>query len=311
MVADEYIVGKPARISREAPVLVLHHGHEFIRPGSAANVAFNLASLGAETFVTGAIGPDPMGEKLTQTLASLDIDVGGLIVCPDRATDTKTRIIGRGDQEIQQQIVRIDRIDSSAMRAEETTALIAFLHATLPSVDAVVISDYENGVIGPAVLADLLPAARKLDIVIAVDSHGDLFRFKGVTFATPNQPEAESTLGITIHGENDLEAAGEKLRSGMEAEGVLITRGSQGMSLFQRGFPATHLQPANLHEVFDPTGAGDTTCAVFTLAVLAGASMDQAAILGNLAAGEVVKRLGAATIDAETLAGIARATAIQ
>jgi rfaE bifunctional protein kinase chain/domain len=215
-------------------------------------------------------------------------------------------VIGRGDQEIQQQIVRIDRIDSARVDGPSSVRLIASIEECLESVDALLISDYENGVISSEILERALPRARQRDLVIAVDSHGDLFRFKGVTVATPNQPEAEATLGRAITTREQLEEAGEELRAGMDAHGVLITRGSQGMALFERDRPPFHLAPTNLREVFDPTGAGDTACAVFTLALLAGSDMAGAAILSNLAAGEVVKRLGAATLSAEDLEEVMR-----
>lgn len=308
MVADEYILGKPARISREAPVLILHHSEEFVCPGGAANVANNLKALGAETVVAGVIGRDHSGKRLQQTLSDLGIDTGGLLIDENRRTATKTRVVGRGEQEIQQQIVRIDRVDDSLVDGPVESGLLAAIHDAVSRVDAVVISDYENGVISPAVLAEALSAAKKRELVIAVDSHGNLFRFKGVTVATPNQPEAEATLGRLITSKADLEEAGERLRDGMEAQAVLLTRGSQGMSLFERGQPAQHLMPTNLREVFDPSGAGDTACAVFTLALLAGTSMLDAAALSNLAAGEVVKRLGAATISANDLEQAAKSS---
>lgn len=301
MVADEYIVGRPARISREAPVLVLHHSEQFLCPGGAANVAHNLAALGAATHVAGIIGSDPAGAQLHETLSRFGIDTRGLIVDSNRPTATKTRVIGRGQQEIQQQIVRIDRVDNSILDGRVSDRLIAGIRAALQSMDAILISDYENGVISPEVLAETLPEAKRRKLVVAVDSHGDLFRFKAVTVATPNQPEAESTLGRSIRSMADLECAGQDLLTGMEAQGVLITRGSEGMSLFERGHPSQHLSPTNLHEVFDPNGAGDTACAVFTLALLAGSSMADAAVLSNLAAGEVVKKLGAATISGAAL----------
>lgn len=301
MVADEYIVGKPARISREAPVLVLQHMEEFVRPGGAANVASNLAALGAVTHVAGVIGDDAMGAKLRATLSGLNIKVDGLITDAHRETATKTRVVGRGTQEIQQQIVRIDRMDNTSVDAASSERLINAIERCLDSVDAMVLSDYENGVISPEVLERALPAAQARKLIIAVDSHGDLFRFKGVTVATPNQPEAEGSLGRAIVSEEDLERAGEELRLGMDAQGVLITRGSQGMSLFEQDKPVTHFPPTNLREVFDPTGAGDTACAVFTLALLAGTDMPTAAELSNIAAGEVVKRLGAATLDIHAL----------
>ena len=305
MVADEYIVGRPMRISREAPVLVLHHSEDFVRPGGAANVAYNLAALGAKTSVAGVIGDDGPGQRLRQALCDLDIDTSGLLIERGRSTATKTRVVGGGAQEIQQQIVRIDRVDVSEMARETSDRLIAVVGTALERVDAVVISDYENGVISPSVLQSCLPAARSKDVLIAVDSHGDLFRFRGATIATPNQPEAEATLGWQITDRQTLERAGRDLLDGMGATGILLTRGSEGMSLFERDEPAQHLAPSNLREVFDPTGAGDTTCAVFTLALLGGAPMIDAAMLSNLAAGEVVKKLGAATVTLEDLGRLA------
>lgn len=310
MVADEYIVGKPARISREAPVLVLHHSEEFLCPGGAANVAYNLAALGAETYVAGVIGDDVTGAQLTRQLMDLNIGAEGLLTDPDRPTATKTRVVGRGEQEIQQQIVRIDRVDTSNLEDSLSGKLVDAIHSLLPRVDGIVISDYENGVISPGVLEAILPLAKQNDLVIAVDSHGDLFRFKGVTVATPNQPEAEATLHRHIESQADLEQAGDDLIQGMGARGVLLTRGSKGMSLFEQNEPPYHLPPANLKEVFDPSGAGDTACAVFTLALLAGASMRDAAVLSNIAAGEVVKKLGAATIGAADLEEAVRQAAV-
>lgn len=301
MVADEYIVGRPARISREAPVLVLHHSDEFVRPGGAANVAYNLAALGATTVVAGVIGQDQSGDRLKDALSQLGIDTSGLLTEEDRRTATKTRVIGRGTQEIQQQIVRVDRVDESELKERTSSRLIAEVNDALSEVDAVVISDYENGVISPKVLESCLPAAAKKGVMVTVDSHGDLFRFRGATIATPNQPEAEATLGRHIDDLATLEKAGQDLLTGMDASGILLTRGSEGMSLFEREQPAVHIAPTNKREVFDPTGAGDTTCAVFTLALLSGARMLDAARLSNLAAGEVVKKLGAATVTVQDL----------
>ncbi len=303
MVADEYIVGRPARISREAPVLVLHHSDEFICPGGAANVAFNIASLGAQTHVVGVVGSDINGRRLIDRLCDLGIDTSGIFVDDKRTTATKTRIIGRGSQEVQQQIVRIDRVSPAPLDDLLSKRMIDFVSSLLPTIDAVLISDYENGVISPMVVSACLPEARRHEVMVTVDSHGDLFRFKGATVATPNQPEAEATLHRTIDGIDDLEQAGSELLNGMQATAVLLTRGSEGMSLFTADSASpVHLHPSNLKEVFDPTGAGDTTSAVFTLALLSGASIIEAAILSNLAAGEVVKRLGAATISQQELA---------
>jgi rfaE bifunctional protein kinase chain/domain len=297
MVADEYVVGTPARISREAPVLVLQHTEEFLRPGGAANVAHNLAALGADARVAGVIGDDSRGAGLRELLSAAGIDAAGLIVDGSRCTATKTRIVGRGTQEMQQQIVRIDRVNRVEIDAPVADRLLSVIDGQMGGLDALIISDYENGVISPHVIERVVPGACGRGLAVVVDSHGDLFRFKGVTGATPNQPEAEATLGRRIEDNASLEEAGEDLRREMDAEGVLLTRGNQGMTLFERGQRPRHLTPTNVREVFDPTGAGDTASAVFTLALVAGASMAEAALLSNMASGEVVRKLGAATID--------------
>lgn len=310
MVADQYIIGKPSRISREAPVLVLEETESVVRPGGATNTAANLRSLGGSTAVAGVIGDDEMGRTLVRTLQHAGIDTEGLIVDGSRPTSTKTRIVGKGVQEIQQQIVRIDRVDHNILRPADRDRLIRFVCDTLDRIDALIISDYENGVISPEVVKACLPETRRRGLVTIVDSHGDLFRFAGVTAATPNQPEAEETLGRPIRTTQDLEQAGEEIRRRMDARGVLITRGSEGMALFEEGRPMLSLPIALAHELDarDPTGAGDTVSAVFTLALTSSATMREAAFLANLAGGEVVKKMGTATVDPDTLIAAAART---
>lgn len=310
MVADEYITGRPERISREAPVLVLTYAGRSIRPGGATNAAHSSSRLGAQTSVVGVIGDDEMGRHLRTTLQGLGIRTDGLIVDPHRPTSTKTRILGKGVQEVQQQIVRIDRIDERPVDGPLRDRMIDAACAALEEVDALVISDYENGVIGGEVIEACLPRARERGVVVTVDSHGDLFRFRGVTAATPNQPEAESTLGRSLRSDDDLLRGGTELLEAMEAEGVLITRGSEGMVLIQRNMEPYSL-PVSFKEdweVVDPTGAGDTVAAVFTLAVAAGASMRTAAFLGNAAGGAVVRRVGPATLTKDELCAAATRT---
>lgn len=303
MVADEYLIGRPSRISREAPVLILHYTDSFVRPGGATNTAYNLRALGAQAEVVGAIGADGMGSRLRGELERVGIGTAGLVVDEDRPTSTATRVLAKGVQEVQQQIVRIDRIARDPVDGEVRARMIAAVRDALPRVDALLISDYENGVISPEVLDVCLPEARRLGCRIIVDAHGDLFRFRDITAATPNQPEAESTLRRTIEGEDELRAAGGELLAGMRAEGVLITRGSEGVALFEAGGAVTTFPAAVVHaqEVVDPTGAGDTVAAVFTLALCSGASMRAGAYLANVAGGEVVRRLGAATLCGDEL----------
>jgi rfaE bifunctional protein kinase chain/domain len=302
MVADEYVLGRPARISREAPVLILHHTESFVRPGGATNVAYNLSRLGAHAAVVGVVGDDEMGRELRRVLDEVGIDTTCLLADPHRATSTKTRVVGRGTQQVNQQLVRIDRVDTSAVSAELRDRMIESVCGTLDSVGALLVSDYEIGVISPELIAACLPSARERGIAIVVDSHGDLLRFQGVTAATPNQPEAEATLGEPLEDEASLDRGGARLLERMGAGGVLITRGSEGVALYERGRDPYRLPVAQDGGfVVDPNGAGDTVAAVFTLALLAGGSMRQGAYMGNVAGGEVVRRLGAAALTPEEL----------
>jgi D-glycero-beta-D-manno-heptose-7-phosphate kinase len=302
MVADEYIIGRPERISREAPVLVLTHHDGYTVPGGATNPGVNARTLGGEVFLAGVIGDDAAGERLRQRLAAYGVHMEGIFGEPGRPTSTKTRVLAGGTQLVQQQIVRVDRIDGSDLGEDCLRKIIGYLGEIIPTVDALIISDYENGVINRAIIEASLPLARELGKVVTVDSHGDLVRFHGATALTPNQPEAEATLGMRITDVASLERAGARLLEETAAGGVLITRGSEGMSLFERGKGPVHMPASNLTEVYDPTGAGDTVAATFTLALTAGATMREAAVLSNIAAGLVVRRIGCATNTPEELA---------
>lgn len=298
IVADEYLMGRPERISREAPVLILHYTDSFVRPGGATNTAYNLSSLGARTSVVGVIGDDEMGRRLRQVLDTACISTKGLIVDTGRPTTTATRVIAKGTQEAQQQIVRIDRVDGSVVNGAVRDSMITSIREIIREVDTLLISDYENGVISQEIIDETLPLARDRRLTVTVDAHGDLFRFRGITAATPNQPEAERTLNTSIRTPEELVRVGEALVEGMDARGVLITRGSEGIALFERD-QSPYFSPVALSQdlqVVDPTGAGDTVAAVFTLALAGGASMREAAYFGNVAGGQVVRKWGAATL---------------
>src|SRR5437016_2520831 len=241
MVADEYLIGRPKRISREAPVLILDLYEERVVPGGATNVAVNARTLGAEVFLTGVVGDDLPGQRLRQAISEFDMHQEGLFSDTKRPTSTKTRIMAGSTQLVRQHIVRIDRVDTSEVDGPCKGQIIEYIKYMLPTIDAVMLSDYENGVISPDIIEACVPAARALNKRIVVDSHGSLFRFQGVTALTPNQPEAELTLGVTITTLAELNEAGQRLLEGSHAQGVLITRGSEGMSLFEVGKPPLHL----------------------------------------------------------------------
>lgn len=299
MVADEYLIGNPSRISREAPVLILELNEERTIPGGATNVAVNACTLGAEVFLAGVVGDDLPGQRLRRAIAELGMHQEGLICDTKRPTSTKTRIMAGSAQVVRQHIVRVDRVDTSEVGEPSRGQIVEYIQQALPAVDAVMLSDYENGMISPAVLDCCLPLAHAQGKVIVADSHGKLSRFQGVTALTPNQPEAELAAGMTIHNEDDLNEAARRLLRDTRARSILITRGSEGMSLFVTGKEPLHLPIYPLDhrssEVFDTNGAGDTVAATFTLALTAGASFAEAAYLANAAAALVVRRLGCAS----------------
>jgi rfaE bifunctional protein kinase chain/domain len=302
MVADEYIFGAPQRISREAPVVILEFSRRIMVPGGATNVAVNLRALGAQVAVVGVIGADDAGIELRGALEALGIDTRGLIVDSKRPTSTATRIIGGGVQVVQQQIVRIDRIVSELVVGKAKDDLLHALDQALPTTTGVILSDYEHGVLDPSITVRCLADATRRGLVSTVDAHGDLLRFKGVTLATPNQPEAEVAVGRRLTNDVDLRAACQELLDGMDAAGIIITRGAQGMVGLDDLGRFNILPAYNLVEVRDATGAGDTVASTATLALCAGGTLAEAAVMGNAAAALVVRHFGAATVTPPELA---------
>jgi rfaE bifunctional protein kinase chain/domain len=304
MVADEYLIGNPTRIAREAPILILELSEERIVPGGATNVAVNARTLSSDVFLAGVVGEDVPGQSLRRAISELGMHQEGLVTDPARPTSTKTRILAGSSQIVQQHIVRIDRVDTSEVGEPSKGRILDYIRQVLPSIDAVIMSDYENGMISPDIINTCIPMARALHKIVVVDSHGSLSRFQGVTALTPNQPEAELSLGMTIRSAADLDEAGRRLLEGSHAQGVLITRGAEGMSLFEAGKAPLHLPVHRLDhasEIVDTNGAGDTVAATFTLALTTGASMAEAAYIANAAAALVVRRLGCASNTPEEL----------
>lgn len=309
IVADEQVVGRAATVAREAPVLVLEEDERTILPGGATNAAANAAALGAAVSVCGVLGDDAMGELLRERLRAAGIDVAGLVVDPARPTTTKTRIWAGGlQQQVQQLLMRVDRVSrqpvAGAVLESLMTRLREGLRPTAGRPGAVVMSDYENGVMHRTAVSEGIALARQAGAIVVADAHSDLLRFKGVTALTPNQPEAEATLGRSITSPAELDRAGADLLAGSEAEAVLMTRGREGMALYTHDSAPLHLPAQPSSGVADPTGAGDTVAAVFTLGLAAGGSSREAAVLANLAAGVVVAKVGTATVSAGELLAV-------
>ncbi len=301
LIADEFLNGEVTRISREAPVLILRHRATDVVPGGAANAAANMASLGGRVEVVGVFGQDVSGETLAESMLERGIDTSGVVIDPDRPTTTKTRISASSQQSVNQQIVRVDRESHEPLSPELEDAVIAVLEERIPQIDALLISDYGNGVLTPRVVSAALDLVRRHGKLVTVDAQGDLSVFKGVAALTPNQPEAEGVVGFPIVDQDSLKRAGQRLLEMTEAQAVLITRGGNGIAVFEANGEITQIPAFNRTEVFDVTGAGDTVVGTLTLALAGGASYVEATILANLAASIVVRRFGTSTTTVEEM----------
>ena len=299
---DEYISGQATRLSREAPIPVLEFIGRRYLPGGAANPANNIVALGSRAEQVGVIGQDEAGRTLLAKLREVGIGTEGVVTDPSRPTTTKTRIVAQGSLRFPQQLARIDRLDRRPLDEEVERQVVARLRALAPQADAILVSDYRTGLVTPAVVEACLELAMKSRKLITVDSQGGLHKFKGFHLIKCNHHEAEAVLGHPLRSEEDFKGALERFLEELSARAVLITRGPEGMSLLGRGQPYAHIPAANVSEVFDVTGAGDTVIAVATLALAAGLDLLSAAHLANYAAGLVVRRLGNATATQEELA---------
>ena len=305
LIADEFIYGEVARVSREAPVLILKYDATEIVAGGAGNAANNVAALGGRARLAGVVGTDPEGQRL---LKSFDrgVDRTPVIRSKGYRTPIKTRILAGGIHAARQQVVRIDRETGWPVTEDIGQALAKKLPALVESCDAVLLSDYGSGLITPAlagIVRDALARrSRRRPIPILIDSRYRLLDYQNLTMCTPNESEVEQALGIHIDDDlAALEKAGRLLLKKTRMNGVLITRGSRGMALFQPKQETIHIPIFGPSEVTDVTGAGDTVNATFGLALAAGASLYEAARLANYAGGLVVMKRGTATVAAREL----------
>ena len=301
MIADVYLTGKIARISREAPVLVLEHQDERIVAGGASNVVHNVATLGGKAAAIGVVGDDKAALGLRAILSSRGVDLSGLVADAARPTTAKTRVIAGGRATVSQQIVRIDKEDRSPLSPEILAQLRECALAAVQTAEGVVLSDYGGAALAGALAADVIAACRKRGVPTIVDSRYSIRRFTGVDYVKQNDAELADAMGESFSDEAALCAAGEKLRAELSAKGVLVTRGEKGMTLCLAGGRAVHVPVLDKSEVFDVSGAGDTCVAAFILAVAAGASPEDAARLSNIASGVAVRKMGTATVSAEEL----------
>jgi rfaE bifunctional protein kinase chain/domain len=290
LMMDKYIWGDVTRISPEAPIPVVVAKNDTSCLGGAANVGHTLQNLGAVPILTGIVGRDKEGDWIRKTVT----DNRGIFISRTRPTTVKTRVIAH-----HQHVVRVDLEEKKSISPQLTEKIYRFIRQE--KFDALIISDYNKGLITNSLLQKLLSFALQEKIPVFVDSKGEHFlSFSPVTLITPNHIEAESLVHHACITDQDVEKAGETILSKISAKYLILKRGEQGLSVFERGKKPLHV-PTLAKEVYDVTGAGDTVIAVSSLALLAGASIQEAALLANIAAGIVVGKLGTATLSSDEL----------
>src|ERR687889_128451 len=296
LVLDHYLVGDAGRISREYPVIILNHERDEYRPGGAANTIANLTALGAKVVPAGWIGADGPGDQLVKILEAAGCATGGVVRDPTAHTVTKSRIVAGGTQGggLGQHLLRVDQLGAGGPGEAAESELVRNVEQRADEVDGFVLSDYGHGALTPRVAETMIRLSE--DRYVGLDSRHRVLSYPGVTAATPNLEETAEATGLDLENETEIEEAGALVRAKLDAEALLITRGGDGMSLFESGSEPVRIPVANKSEVFDVTGAGDTVVAAFTLARLAGGSYLEAAHLANAAGGISVRRAGATPV---------------
>jgi D-glycero-beta-D-manno-heptose-7-phosphate kinase len=305
LIADEFIYGEVARVSREAPVLILRYDATEVVAGGAGNAANNVSALGGRARLVGLVGGDVEGRRLLTSFHPR-VDRTHVIRTHGYRTPIKTRILAGGVHAARQQVVRIDRDSDWPLDEHVSDALTKKIGPLLKDCDAVLLSDYGSGLITPqlagAVKRVLAQRPRRRPVPVLVDSRFRLIDFRGLTTCTPNEAEVEQVLGIRLdESPRALERAGRSLLRRTRMQAVLVTRGSRGMALFEPMRRTVHIPIFGSDEVTDVTGAGDTVIATFALALSAGASFYEAARLANYAGGVVVMKRGTATVLASEI----------
>jgi D-beta-D-heptose 7-phosphate kinase/D-beta-D-heptose 1-phosphate adenosyltransferase len=299
VVLDEYLWGDVDRVSPEAPVPVVHLRDESTVLGGAGNVVRNVVALGGRCRFCSVVGDDVAGARVLDLLKELEVDTEGTVVVPGRPTTRKSRVVARS-----QQIVRFDRETTEPIPTGAVRALLARVEAALASADAVVLEDYAKGLLTRGTIAKVMKRATAAGVPVAIDPKHDLASYRGASLLKPNLRETEALTGVDVRGSDDLARAVAKLRKRVGDVDIVVTRGSEGMTCFAAGERAGRDVHTLAREVFDVQGAGDTTIAALELARAAGASLLEAAVVANAAAGVVVGKIGTATVTRDEIRGI-------
>jgi D-beta-D-heptose 7-phosphate kinase/D-beta-D-heptose 1-phosphate adenosyltransferase len=296
VILDWYWWGQASRLSPEAPVPVVRKQRTTLQPGGAGNTAANLAALGARVTLFGVTGKDSHADELRTALTAHGVDAGGLVVDPSRPTTTKTRVIAA-----HQQVVRVDEESTGPISEAIAADVLKAVRNELVSAAAIVISDYAKGFLTPPLLDAVIGEARRAGKRVFADPKGaDAARYRGVFLLKPNRLELGLLTGLPTETHVEVLAAGTRLAESMPGAHILVTEGSEGMTLFTASQPTEHLAPAP-RQVFDVTGAGDTVLAVTAMAVTAGASWTQAMQLAAEAAGIAIGRMGSVAVTLRDL----------
>jgi rfaE bifunctional protein kinase chain/domain len=302
LVADEFVYGEISRVSREAPVLILKHRERTVVPGGGANAINNLADLDVNVLPVGIVGDDEAGRLLIKAFRHKHIPMSGVLKDKSHTTVTKTRILAGMTHSARQQVVRVDREPESAPNAHLTRELVLAAREYARASDALLVSDYGYGAATPAILNAVRTKGRLNNIPVTLDSRFRMLEYSGVTAATPNEPEVEACLGVTIGQDwSKLLSSADMLMSRLKLQSLVITRGRDGMVAFNRKHKPVDIPIFGSDEVADVTGAGDTVIATFTAALAAGATTEEAAQLANYAGGIVVMKRGTATVTRQEL----------
>lgn len=290
---DDYLIGNVDRISPEAPVPVVSIKSERFSLGGAANVANNLSTLGVKTFCFGVIGRDFDGDRLLKELEKKNINISGIVNTVDRPTTVKKRVVSGNHQ-----LLRLDWENSSHIRINTENFLLKKIEDKIIELDAVILSDYNKGVLTPRVTKKIIELCKKNSIAVTIDPKPtNVENYFGATSMTPNRKEAVECLGKKLS--DNMNEIGEELKNKLKLDNLLLTKSEEGMSLFQRD--KTINIPTYAEEVFDVIGAGDTVISLYTLGLALKLDPEIAAKIANTAAGVVVEKMGTSTVTAEEI----------
>jgi rfaE bifunctional protein kinase chain/domain len=296
LMLDKYIWGSVSRISPEAPVPVLEVESESARLGGAANVANNIKSLGAEPILFGIVGDDEAGETISRILGDMSLRREGVMKVSDRPTTVKTRVIAHN-----QHVVRMDHEMRKDVDEKLVARVIDILGSMSDEIDGLIFEDYNKGMLTKELLSGVIRFANKNDTVVSVDpKQNNFFEYKHVTVFKPNRKEAENALRMPIGSDEEALAAAKELLADLHCQNVLLTRGEKGMTLVAKDGTYAHF-PTKARKVADVSGAGDTVISTFTVALVSGATVTEAAAIANHAGGIVCGEVGIAPVDREKL----------